>query len=945
MPGAFFLAALLSTGLNAQQASSETALSSAIAVSSSTAPSSTVRLVLIEPALHHFSTTIDLSLERALKEKGPAATLLDTDMFPCEHSGKDYRFPFPAEPGQAVALAARLDSTGETAFVVPPIPSLVDKLLTASRDPETYRSPWSVSFSSSRVMLSITRDASGRTSASTSFDPGLPWSPALAAAYRLDWEGAEVRVFLAAKPYGGLGRMATALESESKAGPLIGVARGGVFGDIGLKTRGADLALVLERLGLKATAVGCAEISRFEAVQAYRSRAPGGIAFLSANLVYSSAPHQPTFDDHTVVEAGGLKVLVTAVTPPGCAKFLRSAGLGHLSVTDPLAAVASKVAAWRRGADAVVLLVDLTGETRQLETQARGVDLVLAENRGSPDFSLEPAQVQVEQARRRSFDTPLLTMRSYKASLGLLEFEVERKASNASGEAGPEMPARWKAVERHLRLDDRFPEAVALQYPGKATGFASFDPEAYGLALSTEPALIPSAAEIYPRTRDTVWPRITAQGFWSLAASLLAEETRSEAALLRAQPLTVEVEGAVKEGVVRLWLGADEAVVVRLRGGRLKPLLAEAERQRRRAASGLPAGGAGRLAAGGVGPGGTVNGLPVADDEIYRVAVSRVLLDSLGLAPEGEPQTVGQVQDVVIAALKARAGAPPSVVRGWMAGRPVKPRGLWRIDFRDIGLNIQSTRVVRDDAFGSVPNSRIQGYDELLIGGALKTDAEYLRSVYKWRNTLEMVYARSAVTRRNQEKVVNITANSIRLLTLGTRRAGGIAAEWLARSWGPSLGFQFDGQVEAVPGLRRREVYSVFPGVEFYDGSWVRSLEFSGSFRRDLSRDPPDFQYGLRTRLTMGHDLGKTAGRPITLQGEAHANYYFLTGHDRPQDLRMEGGVIAKLRIPLYKHLSLAPFIDFYWFGLKVRPLWGYSAVTGVSIGFSRLWKPQYESF
>ena len=38
-------------------------------------------------------------------------------------------------------------------------------------------------------------------------------------------------------------------------------------------------------------------------------------------------------------------------------------------------------------------------------------------------------------------------------------------------------------------------------------------------------------------------------------------------------------------------------------------------------------------------------------------------------------------------------------------------------------------------------------------------------------------------------------------------------------------------------------------------------------------------------------------------------------------------------------------FLAFYFFSLKTRPLWGYSAMTGITIGFSRLWKPQYEKF
>ncbi|MBI5622892.1 MAG: hypothetical protein HY924_03850 [Elusimicrobia bacterium] len=923
MPTSALFAALLASSLRAQTAST-----ASVAVPElSTAPAAAfVRLALIEPSPHRLAATLDLALERVIKERGPSASLLDTETVPCGHSGRDYRFPFPAEPGQALALAGRLDSEAETAFVVPPVPSLMRRLLAAAQDPATYRSPWSVSFSSGRAALSITRDHSGSAEASTAFGAWPAWQPTLATVYRLDWEGAEVRVFLTAKPYGGLGRLAAALEAEAAQAPFIGVAREGVFGGVGLKTKGAELASLLERLGLKASGVGCEEIAAFSQVQDYRRRSPDGVRLLSANLVYSSAPAQTVFDDHMTFEEGGLKVLLTAVTPQGCAKFLKASGLGHLSVADPAASLASRMASWRRTHDAVVLLAGPGREARALEAKTRGVDLILSEDRGSADLSLEPAQLQVEQRVRRGFDAPLLVMKSYPASLGLLEFSLTR---------GPQ-GVRWKAAERHLRLDERFPEAP---------GLPSFDPADYGLGPSTSPTLLPSAAEIFPQDSGAAWPRITAHGFWSMAASLVAEHTGSEAALLRATPLGVEVEGGAKEGLLRLWLGADDAVVVRLPGSRLRPLLAEAEAQTRRAFAGQAPGGAVPLAAGGIGPGGTVHGDAPADHELYRVAVSRVLLDVLNLKTEAEPEPAGPVQDIVIAELKERAGAPAQAYRDWMKGRPLADRGLWRVDFRDIGLNVQSTRVIRDDAFSAVPNSRIQGYDELLIGGVLKADAEYLRSRYKWKNTAEVEYARSAVTRRGEPRVVNITANSVRLLTLGTRRAGGIGAEWFARSWGPSLGVQFDGQVEAVPGLRRREVYSMFPGVEFYDGSWISSLEVSGSFRRDLSRDPPDTQSGLRSRLTLRHDVGTAGGRPISIQGEAHASYYFLTERDRPQDLRMEGGVIAKLRIPVYKHLSIAPFVDLYWFGLKVRPLWGYSAVTGVSIGFSRLWKPQFERF
>jgi hypothetical protein len=179
-------------------------------------------------------------------------------------------------------------------------------------------------------------------------------------------------------------------------------------------------------------------------------------------------------------------------------------------------------------------------------------------------------------------------------------------------------------------------------------------------------------------------------------------------------------------------------------------------------------------------------------------------------------------------------------------------------------------------------------------------------------------------------------------LTLDTKRVGGVPYAWLARSWGPSVGLQYDGEFQSTPGLRRKQVYSVFPGVEFFDGSVVRTLTGSGILKRDLSRDPPNTQTGLRLRALISTPVGPGGAK---LDAELWNNYFFLTRRDAASDLRIEGDANAKLSIPIRQHLSVAPFVDFYWFGLKTRPAYGYSLMTGLSIGFSRLWKPQYEDF
>jgi hypothetical protein len=154
------------------------------------------------------------------------------------------------------------------------------------------------------------------------------------------------------------------------------------------------------------------------------------------------------------------------------------------------------------------------------------------------------------------------------------------------------------------------------------------------------------------------------------------------------------------------------------------------------------------------------------------------------------------------------------------------------------------------------------------------------------------------------------------------------------------LGFQYEGELEKTAYLRRKNIFSLFPGAECFGGTWIKTLRLAGNVKRDLSRDSANNQFGLRAQVLMARQV-----RAGSLQGELWTNYFVRTARDSDQDLLWEGDAILKVSFPIYRQLALAPFVDFYYFSLKTRPLSGYSAMMGVSLGFSRLWKPQYEKF
>lgn len=897
-----------------------------------------LRLALIEDSPTRLTLLMIQPLERALKDAGSDASLEAVDEVPCSFAGPDHRFQLPPGVGSpdtsASSEAIALESEAEVAFVYPPEPSFVEALRKAAADPATYRRPNSLTLAPRDAEVAASPAEGGGTTVVVRADLERPatgrWRTGLAAYYRVRWKGKDIAVAVLGRTYGGLGRLAAAAAREAESGALIGLARGGTFGSSDSDARGRAAAEALERAGLRYSAVSASEIEHWSDLESYRRERPAGISYLSANLVYStmtdaSASGRTILPPYELFEASGARVAVVGLTPESAAPLLPQFGLENLKVEDPVLALTALIPRLREKADVVIALGRLDSADRgRLASSTRGLDLILAEDAPFTIYSAPPAS-SLEQDDRPAYGNALPTIRAYSPALNVVE--LERRDDDGRTD--------WILRQKATLLDDSL---------NPAEGFPEPALEAYAAGRSTEPALLPAARTVFPPSERGGRPFYDPRDFWTLAAGLLAERGRAEAGLLPVPPIAVQTVGPVRESFVRAWLGgADPAVLVSVPGDRLKQLADDAAEQRRREQAGLPLGGPPYVVSG-FDPSGLLRGAPLDKGGNYRLATSRSAAESLDLPKPYElmPGTM-TVPAAVLDEMRSRAaGAKPYDWRRWMEGQPIDEPGLWRVNFRDISLNVRETRVQSSDAFSSVVNSRVQGSDELLIGETLKTDLEYLHREYKWTNTLEMEYAKDKISPRGQPSVTNVTSNRIMFLSLGTKRVGGIPYGWLAHSWGPSLGAEYDGEFEPSPGLPRKQVYSAFPGVEFFDGSVVQSLETSGVIKRDLSRTPPNTQTGLRLRALVSTPVGPAGAR---LNAELWNNYFFLTHSDNASDLRLEGDANAKLTIPIRKYLSVAPFVDFYWFGLKTRPVYGYSLMTGVSIGFSRLWKPQYESF
>ena len=856
-----------------------------------------------------YSTRLLDDFEQALREETSSAVIHEVETFPAAYLGAAYRFQ-GAPAGEPRAIEA-LESADGFLYFDPPQPRLLARA--KARAAADHFLP---SFYSRKALV-----GKGEARFETPRRSAAQPRATAAVVYDLDVEGKPVQAVFLLKVHGGLARAASALKELRHAGEDALVVSHGDWASHGLTPplRGRALYEALDKLGLDAAAVGAGELAHWKDFTA--SLAAHRAKFVATNL--SGPEPLPTT---AVFEKGGVRFGVLGLTRLSHGRYLGRGALTGVSLSDPVEAARGAVAELREKADVIVALSNLEApDNARLEKEVPGLDILIAAGDGAPHDEEDRRGLEAFEENRAPY-APLLYIAPDLD--GVDRLEVTAGAPDENG------LRRMEVVQRHRALDESLPDAE---------GWSAAETTA-GVSTST---LIPAAHKIFPDGR-----RAGSREFWTLTAGLMADKTRSEVGLMLVEDAGPPPPADYREADVRALLGWDDRLAVfELPGDALESLLREAQSQASAERRGPPAAGKPRLAAGGVGEGGTVHGTRVDRSLVYKVAGSELLLANASQYPEllyaKNVQLREDLGDAVIGDLRRRAAArkKPEWYAHLMEGRPVEETPYWTVNIRDLSVRFTNTKSVRDsDAFQSVPNSRITGFDQQSAGFSFQGDLDYRFRGHKWTNTVETAYAETRLEPRNEPRVIDRTDNRVMALTSFTEHMASFPLHWLGSSVGPSASFQYDGEVKRrTPDAKRRNIYSLNPGVEIYDGSVVNSLQLTATLRRDYSVEPPESQYGARLRAVWAVDVPVGHGGYGKLQGEVWNNYYFRRHNDLPTDLQLEGDANARLNIAIWKDLSLAPFIDCYWFKLKERPLNGYSLMTGVSLSFTRLWKPQFE--
>ncbi len=187
-------------------------------------------------------------------------------------------------------------------------------------------------------------------------------------------------------PLGGLDRRAAYVSQVRRRWPSAGrvLLDAGNFADTpgpsgDVKSRA--LAKLMTRLGYAASGVGEREL--LSGHDFFRQLvAEAGFTFVSTNLV-RDADRTPWLAPQMLLESGGIRIGVLAVTRHNPALRVALPDGGAVVTTDPVSAVAARVAQLRASRDLVVVLATLPLEdARLLARRVTGIDLILGTHGG-----------------------------------------------------------------------------------------------------------------------------------------------------------------------------------------------------------------------------------------------------------------------------------------------------------------------------------------------------------------------------------------------------------------------------------------------------------------------------------------------------------------------------------------------------------------------------------
>ena len=669
----------------------------------------------------------------------------------------------------------------------------------------------------------------------------------------------------------------------------------------------------------------------------------GGLGFLAANLKTKT---EGLIEPSRVVSANGARFGLVGLADPAIKGSLPRRALGDWAFEDPVNAAAREVQNLRlSGVDAVIVLSNLPPQgNAELGRRVAGIDAIVADLhvRWSP----ENMRVRVDLPDRpwSRPGSPALVARGFANGLGVGRLDAELAADNRPG-------VHLTALVHDLAsVTDRVPNDVALSAEIRARREAA--------RVDRGEMLVPSFVELegaLPQLRNydatTAQGRISKRMWEEFMARLLRRRGLAEIAVIRSLSHFPPLIGKLHEEEVREWLWTNESIVtLDLRGDDLRQILDEDT--------------GGELVLSGFDRAtGLVNGRPLSDGALYRVATTDLLFEgarfrafehgrrvrkAFRLGPEGlrAAETGGPVplRELVLDELRRTRAAYKGEAQIQRVAALLSPdppfERLSTFYFDRPTLFGSLTQGFQNEAYGEVPESRATAQRSGLFGAAGRFRLIQDRQHFTTEYGATLAYSRQITTsiagnRTTQELTDDLAVDITLRPKIGDR----------ASRLGPFTRARFDTEFTptvnpqtAKPNPRQAALSGVIGLMRAPTPTW-RALEMGGVVETDVSRHTLLAGVWARAEFQAGR------GGRLNYRLRNDLTWFAYTGDADESVLSLRYNMVHEVLFPLFDELSLSVAADALLFQGATpsthKP--GLSLMLRVGLTYDRLWKPRYQ--
>ncbi len=583
-----------------------------------------------------------------------------------------------------------------------------------------------------------------------------------------------------------------------------------------------------------------------------------------------------------LIAVGRAQVLLIGLSPGG----------EGLTVVE--AAKAEAVAKLGRAPDLVVALGHAEGRLP--------VDLQLTNfgDHGYSPFEVQTTLAPEDEALRRAEGRPIALPSAGGARLGVLDLGFTQS------EGGLQLS---QVRARALTISTSTPADAALAEAVQRTRQAAYAPAQRPLLPDLQPLLEPGVQ--------------LAEAWRQLSANTTREVFDAELALLPRVPFPWGLAGPISrlEGAANLNT-PDEVVVLSLRAKQVRalaPLVGE-----------LVTSGLDRV-------GRKVLGRPLDDRQRYRlVTTTSVLADPRFAALLGGARPTDQkLRDAVLDTLEASDAAS---LPARLSATPPKP-DRWLLDAKGLRLEYSQYSVVGDQTpYAEVRETRVTTRENRALRVAGDLIAAREGAALNWVNTAHFEFAEATFDAGTAQETEEELADQARL-----------ASELQVLAWpilggAPYLNLAYATEftpTESETGTNPRKKRVEGGLGALWKGTYLKSARLGAVLAHDFASEVADPEVGALAALEV-----RVPVSILVWHLSAEARYYLP---DIGEDVDSELGLVLKgrtgLDAPVYGGLTLGVFVDAFGYRGQVEQTQdlGASLISGVALGFDRVFKPGYE--